>query len=272
MRHSDSALPDAYSTAMSELRLETHGSLVTLFIDGVESSAVDLSDPHHLEFEYMQHIRIAINARWDPPEPLRILHLGAAGCALAKALDADRPGSRQLAIEIDPELATIVRDWFDLPSSPQLRIRAEDARRTLDTNKGSWHVIVRDAFRDGRVPNQLATFEAHSRAYDRLTDDGLYCLNIAGEAGLTQVYREFNVLDQLFNSVAAIADPAIVKGRRFGNVILIASHSTLPHAEIDRLVRKLPLPTVVVGAEQLRAGAKTTSVLTDNMVGWPSEH
>lgn len=254
---------------MSELRLEKQGSLVTLFVDGVESSAVDLADPHHLEFEYMQHIRIAINSRWAVPEPLRILHLGAAGCALAKALDADRPGSRQLAIEIDPELSTVVRDWFELPPSPHLRIRAEDARRTLDTNKGSWHVIIRDAFREGRIPNQLATFEAHSCAFDRLTEDGIYCLNIAGEAGLVPVYREFNSLDRLFRSVIAIADPAIMKGRRFGNVILLASHQPLPRADIDRLVRKLPLPTVVVSADQLRTGAQSTSVLTDNMVGWP---
>lgn len=259
---------ESRDTQLSHLEIRRDGSLVTLYVDGVESSAIDVDDPHHLEFEYMQHCRIVINSVFAAPAPLRVLHLGGAACAFARALDADRPGSRQLAIEFDPELATLAREWFDLPPSPRLRIRAEDGRRTLDTNKGSWHVIIRDAFREGRIPAQLATIEAHAAAAQRVADGGLYLLNVAGEAGLAPVYREIRALEESFAHVIAIADPAIMKNRRFGNVILVASQIPLPVADIDRLVRKLPLPTVVVNGSQMREAARSVRPLRDADVGW----
>lgn len=258
---------------MSSIDLDRTGDLLTIYVDGVESSAVDLADPSYLEFEYMQHIQIATNAMFPAGQPLRALHLGAAGCALARTLEASRPNSRQLAIEIDAEMAALVREWIDLPSAPRLRIRAEDARVTLDTNKGSWHLIVRDAFAAGRIPHHLATVEAHAKAASLLTSDGLYCLNVAGEAGLAPVYREVRALGESFEHIAAISDPAIVKGRRFGNVILLASHRPLPLEEISRHVRRLPLPTIVVGQARLEEAAIGARLIYDRDIGWsPAEH
>ncbi|MCM3907279.1 MULTISPECIES: spermidine synthase [Trueperella] len=256
-------------TAMSTVDLVELDGLLTLYVDGVESSAIDPKDPAHLEFEYMQHIRIALDAMIEGP--VRALHLGGAGCALARAIDAERPGSRQLAIEIDPELATLVREWIDLPSAPRLRIRAEDARVTLETNQGSWNLIVRDTFASGRIPRYLTTVEAHAHAARLLADGGLYALNIAGEAGLAPVYREVRALRASFAHIAAIADPAIVKGHRFGNVILLASQAPLPLETISRAVRRLPLPTVVVGQARLEESAVGATLLHDADVGWPPQ-
>ncbi|MDP9800261.1 spermidine synthase [Arcanobacterium wilhelmae] len=260
------------TTAMSELRVEPvpGTSLVTLYIDDAESSALDLADPTHLEFEYMQQMRVAIDTTFDAGAPLRILHLGGAGCAFARALDAERKNSRQLAIEIDPQLATLAREWFDLPSSPRLRIRSEDARRTLDTNKGSWHVIVRDAFRRARVPMQLATVESYAAASRLLADGGLYLVNVAG-GSLTDVYREVAAALESFEYIVGITDPAIARGKRHGNVVLVTSNAALDVAEIDRLVRRLSLPTTVVGQKVLEKAARSASPLTDGAVGWPFE-
>lgn len=260
--------PDQVDTKISRLEIQREGDLVTLYVDGVESSAIDINDPHHLEFEYMQHIRIVLNAAFPVPEPLRILHLGAAACALPRALNADRPGSKQLAIELDSELSTLAREWFDLPASPALRIRAEDGRTTLDTNKGSWNAIIRDAFRQGRIPAQLATIEAHQNAARLLADGGVYLLNVAGEAGLVPVYREIRALKLSFGHIFAIADPAIMKNRRFGNVIIVASQRPLPRDIIERQVRKLPLPTIVVDGKKLDEAAKSVKAMTDADAGW----
>ncbi len=271
MARQKSDLPLSVRTSMSNIELVRTGNLLTMYVDNVESSAVDLDDPTYIEFEYMQHIQIAANAMFDEGMPLRVLHLGAAGCALARTIEANRPNSRQLAIEIDAEMATLVREWIDLPSAPRLRIRAEDARVTLDTNKGSWHLIVRDTFAAGRIPLHMATVEAHARAANLLTDDGLYCLNIAGEAGLAPVYREVRALRESFEHIAAISDPAIVKGRRFGNVILLAAHRPIPLDEIATHVRRLPLPTVVVGQTRLEEAAIGARLIYDRDVNWPRE-
>ncbi|VDG76756.1 spermidine synthase [Actinobaculum suis] len=263
-------------TDFSVAELERHRdrpSLVTLFLSGVESSALDLDDPTYLEFEYMQHFRCAVDAVFPPKQPLKALHLGGAGCAFARALDALRPGSRQLAIEIDRRLAEYARQWFDLPRSPRLRIRVEDARHTLDTINPAWDVIIRDAFQGVEVPSHLRTVESAREAARILAPGGVYLLNSIASAGLNRLNAEAAALFTAFKYVTAITDPAILRGRRFGNIVLVASNDELPLYELERKVHSLPLPTRLVDPEDLRARARGAQPARDAEVGWvPGAH
>src|SRR5699024_12161640 len=74
---------------------------VMLLIDGAESSYLDRSDPTHLVFEYMQQMMAVLEETMTPGR-VRAVHLGAAGCALARAVEARWPGSRQIAVEWAP--------------------------------------------------------------------------------------------------------------------------------------------------------------------------
>src|SRR5699024_7304840 len=96
-----------------------------LHVNGVPSSSITLSDPQRLDFEYLDWMRRAIDVEL-PEGSLRAVHIGAAGCALARALDAARQGSKQTAIDIDAALLDFARQWFDLPRSPALALRAGD--------------------------------------------------------------------------------------------------------------------------------------------------
>ncbi|MDD9205113.1 fused MFS/spermidine synthase, partial [Georgenia sp. 10Sc9-8] len=141
--------PVPTSTATAELRQDGPGQ-VTLLLDGTEASGIDLADPAQVPFEYMQHMLAVLDAAHPGATPVRALHLGGAGCALARAVEARRPGSTQLAVEIDAELARLVREWFDLPRSPRLRIRTGDARAVLGSLTGpAWDLVVRDVFAGG---------------------------------------------------------------------------------------------------------------------------
>jgi len=88
---------------------------VTVLLNGVPSSHLDLVDPTRLDFEYMQQMAAVIDRFGEPGAPLRVIHLGAAGCTMARYVQAVRPGSHQLAIELDARLAELARTWFDLP-------------------------------------------------------------------------------------------------------------------------------------------------------------
>ncbi|NKY08218.1 spermidine synthase, partial [Cellulomonas hominis] len=57
---------------------------VTLLVNGVPSSHLDLADPERLEFEYMQQMAAVLAHVPVPGGPFRAVHLGAAGCALAR--------------------------------------------------------------------------------------------------------------------------------------------------------------------------------------------
>ncbi|HLS74268.1 MAG TPA: fused MFS/spermidine synthase [Actinomycetaceae bacterium] len=254
-------LPDGpvrTSTGIVELlRDPGRPSAVTVFINDAESSYVDLADPEHLEFEYMQQMTAVIEETRHPaPEPIRAVHLGGAGCALPRALDASRPGSTQLVVEIDAELARLSRTWFDLPRAPRLRIRVADARDALATLRpGAWDVIVRDVFAGVEVPGHVRTVEAAQEARAALADDGLYLVNLTDRPPLTSARIEVATLRAVFDHVALIADPAILAGRRYGNVVLVGASRPVAGQPLDRALRGLPLPVRLLQGAELAAFA-----------------
>ena len=233
----------ATSTAVAELVHRDDG--VLLLLDSTESSYLDLRDASHLDFEYHQQMDAALTALLGPATPVRAVHLGAAGCALARAWDATRPGSRQLAVELDALLAGYAREWFDLPRSPALRIRVGDAAVEVGSLRpGEWDVVVRDVFAAGQVPAPTRTVEFVRACCRALAPQGVYLAN------MTSVPREVAgaevaVAREVFTSVLVVADPAVVRGRRRGNLVLVASPRPWDRTEreaVERAVRRLPLP------------------------------
>ena len=123
----------------------------------MEASYVDLADPTHLEFDYMRWLRIVLRAA----RARRILHIGGAACALARALAAELPGGRQEVCELDATVLEVARAHMGLRRAPGLRVRRADGRAFLATQPaGRWDAIVVDAFIGARIPRRLITAEA----------------------------------------------------------------------------------------------------------------
>jgi spermidine synthase len=225
---------------------------VMVLVNGTESSYLDLADPRRLEFEYMQQMVAVLDHVAPPPAPVRAVHLGAAGCALARAMDAARPGSRQIAVEIDAALAEHARAWFDLPRSPRLRIRVADARVAVEgVRPASQDVVVRDAFRDHDVPAHLRTVEFTAAVSRALAPGGIYLANCADAPPLILARREAATVAQVFAHTAVITEPAILRGRRHGNVVLVGSPTPLPLARLARTLLALPLPVTLVAGDDV---------------------
>ena len=226
---------------------------VTLLVNGVPSSHLDLTDPTRLEFEYMQQMAAVLDAFAPAPEPLTVIHLGAGGCALARAVHATRPASRQLAVELDERLAALVRTWFELPRSPALRVRIGEARTELGTlPDGSADVVVRDVFAGDRTPDHLTTVELTADVARVLRPGGLYLANCADRPPLSLARSEAATVAAVFAHVAALAEPAQLRGRRYGNVVLAGTDSpdVLDSPALARSLRSLPVPTRILhGAE-----------------------
>ncbi len=238
------------AVASGRASLVWDGPRATLLLDGVESSCIDVDHPDQLEFEYMQQMTQVLQA-WRPePAPVRALHLGAAACAMPWAWHVRRPGSRQVAVEVDAELAACVREWFALPRSPQLRLRTGDGREVLDSIRpGSYDVIVRDAFDHGVVPASLTTQGAVEAAVAALRPGGLYLLNTA-HGGPFDARSDIAGVCAVFPLVHAITDPKVWRSARRGNIVVVAQKGDrdtlgddeLDVDEVDRLLRRLSLP------------------------------
>lgn len=231
--------PIPISTGTAELRPETDGS-VLLEVNGVPSSHLH-PDPEHLVFEYMRWMMIVIEQHLERlPEELstpQLAHLGGAGCSLPRAVAAAYPRSRQTVVEIDTLLADHVRTWFDLPRSPQLRIRVDDARSALDAWRPErFDILVRDVFAPDVTPASLVSVQAAHGAARVLREGGIYLANCAAPPGTGLLADEVATLRSVFPHVAVIAEPAHLSGKRRGNCVLLASDQPLPTG-IDRSLR-----------------------------------
>ena len=244
------ALPSGpVRTSFATAELVARDTGILLMLDGAESSFLDMRDPSHLDFEYHQQMDAVLTALRGAGGPVKALHLGGAGCALARAWDVTRPGSQQVAVEIDEILADRVRTWFDLPRSPRLRIRVGDAAEVVTgLRPGQWDVVVRDVFNGGSVPASCRSQEFLGTCLKALAPDGLLLVNTASmpraQAG-AEIAALTRALDGDASCAVIVADPAAVRGRRRGNLVLVARQTPFTASEleeIERAVRRLPLP------------------------------
>ncbi|WP_315095787.1 fused MFS/spermidine synthase [uncultured Cellulomonas sp.] len=239
---------------------------VTVLVNGVPSSHLDLVDPTRLVFEYMQQMAAVIERVGDVGGPLDVVHLGAAGCALARAVDALRPGSHQLAVELDTALPELVRGWFDLPRAPALRIRAGDAREQLTSLADSAaDVVVRDVFAGDLTPDHVRTREMVAQVVRVLRPGGVYLVNCADRPPLAGARAEGATLREAFTDVAVIAEPGLLRGRGYGNVVLVATDDPdlLGSPSLARAVRSLPAPARLLQGPEAAAFVGSALPLAD---------
>ncbi|GIG37231.1 spermidine synthase [Cellulomonas pakistanensis] len=239
---------------------------VTLLVNGVPSSHLDLADPLRLDFEYMQQMAAVLDHLPAADGPFRAVHLGAAGCAMARWADVRFPGARQIAVDLDPVLVALVRDWFDLPRSPALRLRAGEARAELGTlADASADAVLRDVFAGDRTPPHVTTEEFARDVARVLRPGGLYLANCADRPPLALARAEAATLAPVFAHVGVVAEPAVLRGRRYGNLVLVATDdpALLDDAGLARDLRSLPVPARLLVGEELVAFAGRAAPLRD---------
>jgi hypothetical protein len=234
----------------------------TLIVDGTPQSHVDLDDPSRLFFEYVQRIGHVIDEWGDPGQPMTALHLGAGALTLPRYIHATRPGSRQQVIELNEELVGFVREHLPLPRQSGIRVRYGDARSTLARLPAALHgavdIIVVDVFAGARIPAHVTSVEFYRELATFLAPGGMVAVNIADGPGLAFARGQAATLGLVLPHVAALAETGVLKGRRFGNVVLVGSTSELPLEWMPRLMARGPHPaTVTAGVDLARwiAGA-----------------
>ena len=243
----------------------------TLLVDGTPQSHVDLDDPQYLEFEYMRRIGHLVDLAAPAREPLRVLHLGGGGLTLARYVAATRPGSCQLAVESDAALVELVRRWLPLGQRGRragggraggVRIRVGDARAVLEqVPAGSFDVVVADLFAGGRTPAHLTSAEFAVAVARTLSPSGIYAANIGDGPPLAHARARVATVCSVFPHACMIADAAVLRGRRFGNLVVAAAHHGLPVAGLARRTAGDPFPgRLVHGGELDRFAAGATPI------------
>ncbi|GAA1977594.1 spermidine synthase [Kitasatospora viridis] len=223
-------------TGLAELRPDRdHPQSWSLLLDGAPQSHVDLADPSRLGFEYQRRLGHLIDLAAEPGRPLRVLHLGGGALTLARYTAATRPRSRQQVAELDTALTDWVRAELPLQPGWQIKVRGGDARAVLErAPEGAFDLVIADVFAGARVPAHCATVEFATLAARALAPGGRYATNITDGFQLAFARSQVATLRAVFPELALIADPAVLRGKRFGNLILAAGQTPLPIAELTR--------------------------------------
>lgn len=142
--------------------------------------AMRLAKPFDLELDYQQQMMAPM---LFAPEPQQVLQLGLGAAALTKFCYRYLPASRIVAVDIDPTVIRVARQWFALPpDDARLRVVQADAGayvRSVPASADWLQVDLYDALARGPVFDDVDFYRACRAA---LRDGGIGAFNLFGRS------------------------------------------------------------------------------------------
>jgi spermidine synthase len=128
-----------------------------------------------------------------------------------------------------------------------------------------FEVVINDVYSGARMPGELATTEFASQVARVLRRGGWYVANVADGRPLAFVRSQVATLRTVFRQVCLIAEPGTLRGRRFGNLVLVAATDggRLPIAELTHQVTRGALPARLLHGGDLDRFVADAAPVTD---------
>lgn len=249
--------PCDHETAYYCVRIErqpSDPSVRDLYLDRLRHASVDLDDPTALDIRYVRLLAAAAGSL--PPGPLDTFHVGGGGFTLPRYLQAVRPGSTDLVVEIDGQLVDIAEDELGLDVGDGLDVEVGDGRLALaDQGTDTLDLVIGDAFGSQSVPWHLTTIEFAEEIDRALRPEGLYAMNVLDGGDVRFARAQIATLQAVFDHVAMVEPTGGVPRRIQANLVLVASDAPLAPLDLDpedgRLVEGADLEELVDGADPL---------------------
>lgn len=210
-----------------------------------QQSWVDPARPDFLVFEYVQHIAMVLDHTvLDAPADrrLRVVHIGGAGMSLPRWVAWRRPGTAQVVCEPDAALTEEVRRKLPLPPRSGIKVRDVDGRAGLTAMPDDWaDVVIVDAFDGAQVPGELATGQCLEQLRRVTRGEAMVVYNISDRTPFAWAKGLAAGLAGQWPHLMVGMEPVVYKGKRFGNLLLVASDARPDVRGIERESAKLPV-------------------------------
>jgi spermidine synthase len=102
------------------------------------------------------------------------------------------------------------------------------------TRDSSYDLVVADVFAGARTPAHLTSVEFAAEVARVLRAGGSYLVNIADGPPLRYARAQVATVRSVLPRVCLIADAAVLRGRRYGNLVLVAGRTEPPVADLAR--------------------------------------
>lgn len=171
----------------------------------------------------------------EAANPRNALLIGLAGGTVARQLTAAFGPIPITGVEIDPEIATVGREYFGLDDLPNVDVVVADGRYALKTLDQSFDLIGVDAYRQPYIPFQLTSREFFQEVSDHLSPNGVAVVN----AGRTATdYRLVDTLAATMRDVFPYVTAIDVA--QYNNTILVGSNAPLSAGTLASRSEQLP--------------------------------
>ncbi|MGZ8230890.1 MAG: spermidine synthase [Burkholderiales bacterium] len=166
---------------------------------GARQSIGKPGEPEYLGFAYT---KVAFVGLALTPEPSRILVVGVGGGTMPMFLRKHYPNATIDAVDIDPDVVYVAREYFGFKEDERLRAHVGDGRQFVERTREPYDVIFLDAFGTRNVPPHLATLEFMRAVRRAVKPTGVVVGNIWGRHvnplydSMVRTYQE--AFDDLF--------------------------------------------------------------------------
>lgn len=276
--------PDFYATKKvfekdslyHHITVMDEGGMRYLRFDNSWQSGMDLRNPYKLVFDYTKYFHLGplIN-----PGAKKALFIGLGGGSVPKNFRLNYPNLYMDAIEIDPEVIRVAKEYFHVKEDDHLRLMAKDGRAFLRKSKDQYDLIFLDAYQADNIPFHLTTSQYLQELCQHLQPDGLVVSNIIGAVAGPQS-RLFRAMIKTYQQVFAQVYVFPVWGdnerqenvRR--NIVVIGSNSREPinwekveaaaYQLTETLVEPCDLPLLLAGRYTKTIPTSDVPVLDDD--------
>jgi spermidine synthase len=183
--------------------------------DGVRQSVVNPRDAEHLELNYLRAAPFAL-ALVEQPRSALIIGLG--GGSLPMFLRKKFPDLAIDAVDIDPVVVDLAREFMSFREDANLRAHVADGRAFIEKSTNRYDIVFLDAYSGDEVPYSLATREFLDAVKRVVASNGVVVSNIWGR-------RDNALYDSMLRTYQAVFDEvSLVQVQRANNVLVVATH------------------------------------------------
>lgn len=201
-------------------------------------NCLDLRD---LSWHVSEYTHMAFAGLLFGSVPRRVCVIGVGAGMIPRALESCIPGVQIDAVDIDPMVITVARNYFYWRPSKNVRIYTQDGRSFINwvrmNRPASYDWVILDAYNEDYVPYHLTTREFLHTISRVLSPNGVVVSNVRIDTNL------YGCQARTFQAVFGNVTPFV--GHRSGNIILVSQNGRnkpLTTDEAAVAMRRLHVP------------------------------
>jgi spermidine synthase len=141
-------------------------------------SAMRIARPNDLEVAYTRSMMAFLLFN---PDPREVLMIGLGGGSLAKFIYHKLPGAHTVAVEVNPRVVEIARQFFHVPAdNERLRVTVGDGAAYMEKTDLDADVIILDGYDAEAQVEALSTLAFYRNCARALNDSGILVVNLWG--------------------------------------------------------------------------------------------